>query len=128
MIKTQQEEVQMSPIHNNLSKRWRYQVSATLQDQDAASLYIDWLFAGHVAAVCTWAERAEVIHLEAPSSSQRTHQVISVYWFKNREDFDRYESHGAPALRSEGIEFAQKLGGIDFERSYGWSWTVRDKT
>ena len=118
----------MSPSQHGLSKRWRYQVTATLRDQDAVGLYLNWLFGGHVEAVCKWAERAEVIHLEEPPFSQRTNQVISVYWFKSREDFERYESHGAPALRSEGIELAQKLGGINFERSYGWSWAVGGKT
>lgn len=99
---------------------WRYQVTATLRDSDAVQQYLEWLFAGHVAEVCHWAKRAEVVHL----TEQNLSKVMSVYWFSSREDFERYENEGAPALRSEGVKIASALGGISFERTLGWSWSM----
>ena len=103
-------------------KVWRYQVTATLQDRSAEQQYIDWLMAGHLQAVCKWAFRAEIVPLDYGDLSP---QVMSIYWFFKRDEFDLYEVEGAPLLRKEGIEFAKTLGGITFERQMGWAWQPR---
>ena len=102
---------------------WRYQVTATLKDEQARSLYLKWLFAGHVQAVCKWALNAEVVQIDEPD--QFSGKIMSIYWFKDQEDFTRYEKEGAPKLREEGIAFATSLGGISFERQVGWAWPVK---
>ena len=114
---------QNSPTQNQ--GRWYYEVTATLISEEARAEYIDWLFAGHVKEVCHWAEEAEIIALGAEASvSEHPWRVKSVYWFTDRRAFDVYEREGAPKLRIEGVTLAQKLGGIDFRRDVGWSWTV----
>ena len=117
-----------SPPQNPLTQnqgRWYYEVTATLISEEARAEYIDWLFAGHVNAVCRWAEEAEVVVLSAdPLKDDHPWRVKSVYWFTDQYAFNVYEREGAPTLRTEGIALAQKLGGIDFKRDIGWSWTV----
>ena len=111
----------------NLSEsRWRYTVTATLENEHAQNLYLDWLFAGHVDEVCRWAEEAEVFVYQDKLHPDRPlrYQVQSIYWFTNQLAFQKYEREGAPALRTEGIGFAKTLGGIQFERKMGRSWMV----
>ena len=117
-----------SPPQNPLAQnqgRWYYEVTATLISEEARTEYIDWLFSGHVSAVCRWAEEAEVVALNADTSgSDHPWRVKSVYWFTDQNAFDVYEREGAPTLRTEGIALSHELGGIKFERDMGWSWTV----
>ena len=101
--------------------QWRYQVKATLKNQKALDRYLAWLFDGHVQAVCHWAQSAEVVMLENDGNS--VPQVLSVYWFKSKAEFEQYEKEDAPKLREEGIALAQELGGIEFSRSLGWAWS-----
>ena len=119
---SQDHQHQMSSLRS--PKMWRYQVIATLLDQESVDHYLDWLLRGHVAAVCAWADHAEVVQLQGSDLQKRSTQVMSVYWFASREEFDRYEREGAPLLRAEGIELADQLGGITFERTLGWSQRV----
>ena len=121
------------------SALWRYEVTATLPNRDARDLYLEWLHAGHVSAVCAWAERAEIVSVVAPVTSPVTSStsgdeaqsdcvVKSVYWFEIEERFNDYEREGAPALRAEGIELSKRIGGVTFERSFGWSREVSSQT
>ena len=73
------------------------------------------------------AEEAEIVervavNLDAPAEWS----AQSIYWFTDKASFERYEREGAPALRAEGIAFAeslrdQELGGISFARDFGWA-------
>ena len=113
-------------------RRWRYAVTATLSSEKALRHYLDWLMDGHVVAVCAWAEGAEIVE-HTPTSDihdeDRAPEVWSaesVYWFTDREAFERYEEEGAPALRAEGVTLSQQLserglGEISFKRAFGWS-------
>ena len=103
--------------------RWRYQVNATLKDQKSLDRYLEWLFDGHVQAVCEWAISAEVVTIEQGESTPP--QVISIYWFNSPAEYSVYEVEGAPKLREEGITLAQELGGINFSRSFGWAWPFK---
>ena len=102
--------------------RWRYQVNATLKDHKALDRYLEWLFNGHVQAVCEWAVSAEIVTLEQDKTELP--QVMSIYWFSSPATYTRYEHEGAPKLRDEGIALAKELGGIEFSRSFGWAWSV----
>lgn len=102
--------------------KWRYQVNAILKDHEALDRYLEWLFAGHVQAVCEWATSAEIVTLE--QDEEEAPKVMSIYWFNNPSEYARYEHEGAPRLREEGIALAKELGGIDFSRSFGWAWSV----
>ena len=113
------------PLHDaqvniSVSEPLSYVVTATLHDQSDAERYIEWLKRGHVQAVLKWASRAEIVLLD---SSSRTHAsdmyVQSIYLFKDRATFQRYEEEGAPQLRAEGIEFAKSLARIELKRSIG---------
>ena len=113
----------MSPAQS----RWRYAVTATLKTEHAQSRYVDWLFDGHVNQVCRWAEEAEVVIIDdsvTPDGSSYW-SVQSIYWFTDQKSFEAYEHEGAQLLRAEGINFAHELGGIDFQRTVGWSRMVK---
>lgn len=125
-----------SSLTPSIAHQWRYAVTATLLSDESTTAYVAWLLAGHIDAVCQWAESAEIVVLTDPqnnSSEAREFEtalgsarhVQSVYWFSDYETFQRYERDGAPALRAEGVELAQALGGITFERMCGWSIKVQ---
>ena len=111
------------PQFNSDNAIWRYQVTATLKNAESVIPYLEWLFHGHVQEVCKWASNAEVVQIMNDDESQ--YQVKSIYWFNSITDFEQYEHEGAPQLRSEGINFAKSIGGVDFERQLGWAWLVR---
>ena len=106
------------------SRYWRYQVTATILKRESLGAYLDWLLAGHVAEVCKWAIKAEIVHLMDEDGLTPSNRVMSIYWFADRSDFDCYEREGAPKLRTEGVAFASSIGGISFERSFGVSYQI----
>ena len=93
-----------------------YTVTATLSSHNALDPYLDWLSNGHIQALLPWALDARVIVLDVGSDLP---QVQSTYRFANQQDFEAYQSQGAPKLQSEGKELAQRLGGISFTRTWG---------
>jgi len=130
-----------SPLHHRSTdtqhdqRRWRYAVTATLSSEEALRHYLDWLMDGHVVAVCAWAEEAEIVEYTPTSGVHGEGRALeawsaeSVYWFTDREAFERYEEEGAPALRSEGVTLSRQLserglGEISFKRVFGWSTTL----
>lgn len=95
-----------------------YTVTAVLSSKDAADTYINWLKNGHIQALLPWALDAQVILLDSDQNDSLV-RIQSAYRFANQEDFEKYQSQGAPKLQAEGKELAQKLGGITFSRTWG---------
>lgn len=92
-----------------------YSVTATLP-ADVVEAYLDWLLAGHVAAVLAGgAEHAWVTHQEGDPP-----RVESRYRFASRSDLDHYLETVAPALRAEGIARFVEPHGVVFTREIGF--------
>jgi hypothetical protein len=99
--------------------RIAYMVIATLPDEGMAKQYIDWLNAGHVAAVIAGgASVGEVIRLESTQADVPP-RVMSRYEFPSREAFDAYLRETAPTLRLEGLTKFGPGRGVNYQRLTG---------
>jgi hypothetical protein len=94
-----------------------YTVAAILPDQGMAREYSKWLLEGHVDEVVkAGAHSAMVVRVTDPDAPLR---IEARYVFPNRETFEAYVQHHAPALRAEGLRRFPPARGIRFERQVG---------
>jgi len=105
-----------------MSRVW-YAVIATLPDQSATDDYVGWLRSGHLSAVLAGgATTAQIIAIERtpndglPAAARR---VMTQYAFPDRQAFDDYVAHHAPALRADGLSRFGPDRGVRFERLVG---------
>jgi len=98
-----------------------YAVTAFCPSSKVAAEYLDWLIdGGHLKDVLeAGATSAQAIRLDPPPNAPPTPvRVVSVYTFKDRAAFERYEREHAPRLRKEGLE-TFKDAGLRFQRETG---------
>ena len=94
-----------------------YIVSATLPSPAMRERYIAWLKAGHLAEVLkAGALSGMIVQLDEPTEPI---VVQTRYIFQSREEYDRYTTEYAPALRAEGLARFGPETGVRFSREIG---------
>lgn len=92
-----------------------YTVTAIISSEKLVTDYISWLRDGHVQAVIEGgAVSAQIVRIVDPAHPVR---VETRYMFKGPEEFARYCTESAPALRAQG---KARFGAVmSFVRSVG---------
>ena len=85
-----------------------YIVSATLPSPAMRERYIAWLKTGALSGM--------IVQLDEPADPI---VVQTRYVFQSREDYDRYTTEYAPALRAEGLARFGPETGVRFSREIG---------
>ncbi len=98
---------------------FRYTVRVFLKDASMGQAWLDWMNAGHRAAVlAAGAESAEIVRLDSPVGASACAFEVR-YSFASRRAFDTYEQLHAPRLRSDGLARFGPERGVRYERSTG---------
>lgn len=99
-----------------------YTVTATLPDEAVAREYLEWLRAGHLAAVVAGgADQAYVVRVTDPPTPI---QVEARYRFVDEAALARYLHDAAPSLRADGLRRFPPERGITFVRRVGDTYPV----